>query len=263
MSCFEDKCAIVTGAASGIGRAVAQKFLELGARVVLADLDEQLLKETVRSLKPPEAGQGRARYFVVDVRDESSVQHLIAFTVEEFGDLHFAVNNAGIEGERAFIAETTVENWEKVMDTNAKGVFLCLKYELAQMKRQLRTGVSEKSRGYAVVNTASTAGQAGMPEFCAYSASKHAVISLTKTAAKEYAGDNIRVNAVCPSTTRTAMVERFSARWPVWQQRQNESIPMGRIGEPEEVAEAIAWLCTTGSSFVTGACITMDGGQTA
>ncbi|CAK0834059.1 unnamed protein product [Prorocentrum cordatum] len=204
----------------------------------------------------------------------SKVDALVQQTVATFGSLHHCFNNAGIEGGRAPLHETAPGDFERVMAVNAGGVFNCMRAEIRQMLAQLKlnpvvVGASPKSPkavdtvGLSIVNTSSTAGLSAMAEFSPYCASKHAVIGLTRCAAREYAPFGIRVNCVCPSTTDTPMVQRFSQSWPDWQDRQNSSFPAGRIGTPEEVAEAVLWLSSPRCPMVCGSCLTIDGALTA
>jgi len=197
---------------------------------------------------------------------------MVEQTVAKFGRLDGAVNAAGIEGARAPIHESTLENWDEVMDVNVKGVYLCMQAEILAM---LSTAHSSAASGastlssvrtapidtlnFSIVNISSSAGQQGMPEFAAYSASKHAIIGLTRSAAKEYAAKGVRINAICPSTTDTPMVARFSERWPDWQAKQNSSFPVGRIGAPEEVAATASFLLSAECPMMTGSALTIDG----
>mmetsp|Transcript_149312 Transcript_149312/g.263588 ORF Transcript_149312/g.263588 Transcript_149312/m.263588 type:complete len:282 (+) Transcript_149312:77-922(+) len=274
---FGGRSVLITGATGGIGLSTALKFYKSGANVLLCDVEEKTLASAEAELRTnceEAAAKGACvASLVTDVNVPDQVERMVQVAVEKFGKLDVAVNIAGIEGERAPISEASIENWDKVMGVNAKGIFMCMKYELAQMHRQMKE--SETSEGetaakrrklasdLAIVNMASTAGQGAMADFSAYAASKAAVISLTRTAAKEVASKGVRVNAVCPSTTRTPMVARFTERWPAWQAKQNASFPIGRIGEPEEVADVVLFLCSASSSFVTGTCVTIDGALSA
>ena len=259
----QDKVVLVTGAGSGIGRAVALLCAAHGGKVMCCDADAGALEDTCQRIQ---AAGGCCRFVVADVSLEEDCQRLVQTVVQNFGALHLAVNNAGIEGTRARIHEYPAEVYDKVLSVNAKGVWLCLKYEVAQMLRQRQTE-SRLSMSpvpdYSIVNISSTSGHAGMPEFSAYCMSKWAILGLTKTAAKEYAQEKIRVNAVCPATTDTAMVKRFWEQWPEWQEHTNASYPLGRIAAPEEVAEAVLFLLSERCTFMTGTSIDVDGGSGA
>jgi NAD(P)-dependent dehydrogenase (short-subunit alcohol dehydrogenase family) len=250
---FEGKVALVTGAGSGIGRASALAFARSGARVIVSDISAAGAQETVRMI---ESAEGEARFVGADVSDERHVSALIDRTLEAFGRLDFAHNNAGIGAPPTPLHEVEQQSFEKVVSVNLTGVWLCLKHEARVMLRQ--------GNG-AIVNTASLAGLIGFPMNVAYSASKHAVIGITRTAALEYAQNGIRVNAVCPAFIQTPMVEGFVAvsgpRMSL--ERLARMQPMGRIGTPEEVAEAVVWLCSDAASFITGIALPIDGGTTA
>eukprot|EP00879_Flechtneria_rotunda_P011187 GHRR01011685.1.p1 GENE.GHRR01011685.1~~GHRR01011685.1.p1 ORF type:complete len:196 (+),score=58.58 GHRR01011685.1:169-756(+) len=186
-----------------------------------------------------------------DVSQEEDVQQLIDSIDDKYGRLDVCLNNAGIEGDRAVTHKYSTEAFDRVMAVNARSVFLCLKYEIPLM---LETAGTEGS----IVITSSSAGMCGMPEFCAYSASKHAVIGLARTAAAEYAG-KIRINCINPATTDTPMIQRFTEKWPDWQAETNAAYPMGRIATAEEVAEAAVWMATK-ATFTTGQTLVIDGG---
>jgi NAD(P)-dependent dehydrogenase (short-subunit alcohol dehydrogenase family) len=250
---FEGKVALVTGAASGIGRASALAFAREGAQVVVADMDTAGSSETVRLIQ---AAEGEAHFLKADVTDERQVKELIDGCVEVYGRLDFAHNNAGIGAPPTPLHETERSSFERVLSVNLTGVWLCLKHEARVMLPQ--------GNG-AIVNTASLAGLIGFPMNVAYSASKHAVIGITRTAALEYAQSGIRVNAVCPAFIQTPMVEGFVAvsgpRMSL--ERLARMQPMGRIGTPEEVAQAVVWLCSDSAAFITGIALPIDGGTTA
>jgi NAD(P)-dependent dehydrogenase (short-subunit alcohol dehydrogenase family) len=246
-----EKVALVTGAGSGIGRAVAQRLAAAGAKVVVADFNEEAGARTSAELKMSGAEAASRR---TDVSNSDEVQELIAFTVRTFGRLDCAVNNAGIQGELASTADCSEENWDRIVDTNLKGVFLCMKYELREM---LRRGSG------AIVNVASNFGVVGSPQMPAYSASKHGVVGLTKTAAIEVAARGVRVNAVCPGPTLTPLAEAVIRDTPGIIDAINSRLPIGRMASPEEIARAVAWLCSDEATFVVGGIFPVDGGYVA
>ncbi|MGH7871435.1 MAG: SDR family oxidoreductase [Candidatus Binatia bacterium] len=248
---FHERVALVTGASSGIGRASALAFAAVGAKVVVADLSEPGGSETVALIR---SAGGEAVFVQADVSKISEVRALIETIVARFGRLDFAHNNAGTEGTIGSTHDCSEENWDTIIDTNLKGVWLCLKYEIPQMLKQ--------SFG-AVVNTSSVAGLVGFKGFSAYSASKHGVIGLTKTAALEYAKTGIRINAVCPGLIRTPMIERQIKGDPQIEAQLLAFQPSGRLGTPEEIAATVVWLCSEAASFVTGAALQVDGGLVA
>lgn len=248
----EGKVALVTGGGSGIGRATALAFAREGAKVVVADVVVAGGQETARMIT---AAGGDATFVQVDVAKAADVEALIKKTVAAYGRLDCAFNNAGIEGEmRARTADASEENWNRVIAINLKGVWLCLKAEIPQMLKQ---------GGGAIVNTASVAGLVGGVGASAYVASKHGVNGLTKTAALEYAKQGIRVNAVCPGGIRTPMLERIMGDNPRASEKIAALEPVGRLGKPEEIAEAVVWLCSDAASFVTGLPMAVDGAMTA
>jgi len=247
----DGKVALVTGGGSGIGRATALVFAREGAKVVVADIVVAGGEETVRLIK---AAGGEAVFIKADVSKAAEVEALVKKTVETHGRLDCAFNNAGIEGEVAQTPNCTEENWDRTIAINLKGVWLCLKYEIPQMLKQ---------GGGAIVNTASVAGLVGFQGTPAYVASKHGVAGLTKTAALEYAKAGIRVNAVCPGVIHTPMVERAFSASPQMAEAAIAMEPVGRLGKPEEIAEAVVWLCSDAASFVTGLPMVVDGGLVA
>jgi NAD(P)-dependent dehydrogenase (short-subunit alcohol dehydrogenase family) len=250
---LEDKVALVTGGGSGIGRASAVALANAGAKVVVSGRRENEGYETIALIKKT-GGQGL--FIKADVSKEADVEMLVAETVSSYGRLDAAFNNAGIEGEVGKQThEQSVANYRAVMDTNVLGVLLAMKHEIGAM---LKTG------GGAIVNNASVGGLIGFPGVSVYVASKHAVLGLTKTAALEYAKQGIRVNAVSPGGIETPMLNRFTGGPGTDFFNQLAGMhPIGRLGLPEEIAEAVLWLCSDKASFVTGLSLTADGGWTA
>jgi len=247
---FENKVALVTGGSFGIGRAAAIAFALRGARVIVADWVEDPDKATLNEIKKA----GSEGIFVqCDVSKTADVSRLLVKCVNTYGRLDFAFNNAGIEGLQATTHECTEENWDKTIGVNLKGIWLCMKMEIPHMIK----------RGGAIVNCASVAGLNGFRGLPAYVATKHGVIGLTKTAALEYATQGIRVNAVCPGVIHTAMIDRITGREKEVEKQFVGLEPVGRMGNPEEVAEAVVWLCSDASSFVTGIAMPVDGGFTS
>ena len=247
----DGQVALVTGGSGGIGRATALEFARQGARVVVSDLLVEAGQETVRLIG---ATGGQATFIKADVTRAAQVETLVGQTVETYGRLDCAFNNAGIEGGMAKTGDYEEERWAQVIGINLKGVWLCMKYEIQHM---LGHG------GGAIVNTASVAGLVGFRYGPAYVASKHGVNGLTKTAALEYAKAGIRVNAVCPGVIRTPMFERGLQKNPDLEERFAGVHPVGRIGQPEEIARAVVWLCSPAASFVTGTQLPVDGGFVA
>ena len=246
------RVALVTGGGSGIGRASAVVFAREGARVVVADVDEDGGQETVRMI---EAAGGAARFVRADVSQAAEVAALVEQAVSVYGRLDCALNNAGIQGDIKQTAECSRENWDRIIATNLTGVWLCMKHEIPHMLNQ---------GGGTIVNTASNFGLVGSNGMPAYSASKHGVLGLTKTAALEYAKSGIRVNAVCPGPVQTPLVDKVLAAQPELGDQIIKAIearePVGRMGQPEEIAEAVVWLCSDAASFVTGTAMSVDGG---
>ena len=248
---FEGKVALVTGAGGGIGRTTALAFAREGARVVVSDIEGAGADETARLV---EAAGAEALHVACDVTRPDQVEGLVAAVVDAFGRLDCAHNNAGVEGAYGRTADCEVENFERTCAVNLKGVFLCLRAEIGHM---LGTG------GGAIVNTASVAGVEGAKNLPAYVASKHGVMGLTRTAALEYATRGIRVNAVCPGPIRTRMLESIMEENPRMEPAMIAAVPMRRLGAPEEIAEAVVWLCSGRASYVTGQGLVVDGGFTA
>lgn len=249
---FQNKVVLITGGASGIGRMCALTFAREGATVIVSDVDDEGGAKTVALVQQE---NGTAHYFHADVSQAEQVKSLVQTSVERFGGLHCAVNNAGIAGTFLNpITETDDAVYDRVMAVNVKGVWLCLKAEIPAI---LQSG------GGAIVNLASVAGLIGAPGGSAYAASKHAVIGLTKSVALEFARQNVRVNAICPSYIDTPMVNTIAEMDQAMANRTQKASPMRRLGRPEEVAETVVWLCSDKASFINGASITVDGGLTA
>ncbi len=246
---FAGKVALVTGGSFGIGKATSIAFAKRGANVVVADWIEDL--NTVRAI---EAEGVKGLFVKCDVSRTGDVQALVQKCVGTFGRLDFAFNNAGIEGAQAPVHQYAEADWDKTIGVNLKGVYLCVKHEVEQM---LKAGSG------VIVNCASIAGLNGFPGLSAYVASKHAVIGLTKTVALEYAKQGIRVNAVCPGVIKTAMIDRVTGKDKLVEKQYEDMEPVGRMGAPDEVADAVMWLCSASSSFVTGVTLPVDGGWTA
>ena len=251
MGQLDGKVALITGAGSGIGRASALAFAREGARVAVADIVVEGGEETVRMVK--EAG-GEAFFIQVDVSNAAEVEAMVNTVVDAYGRIDCAYNNAGIEGRLASTDEYPEDVFDKVIDINLTGVWLCMKYELPHMLKQ---------GSGAIVNTASGAGLIGVAGMSAYVASKHGVVGLTKTAALEYAKSGIRVNSVCPGLIQTPMVERLTADQPQLGEALVAAEPVGRTGKPEEIAESVVWLSSDAASFVTGHAMSVDGGFVA
>ena len=247
----EGKVALITGGGSGIGRATALLFGREGAKVVVADYNAEGGERTVKTIR--DAG-GMAIFHTADVSNPQDVDGLMHKVVETYGRLDCAFNNAGIEGQMGNTPECSLENWNRVIAINLTGVFLCMKYEIPLML---------KHGGGSIVNTASAAGLVGLAGGPAYVAAKHGVAGLTKTAALEFAQKGIRVNAVCPGFIRTPMVERVLDKGTFSEEQIFAAEPMHRMGKPEEIAEAVLWLCSDASSFVTGLPMPVDGGYVA
>lgn len=249
---FTNKVALVTGATSGIGHATAIAFARVGAKVVVSGRRENEGNETVALIR--KAG-GEAAFVKADVSSEADVAALAAKALSTYGRLDAAFNNAGVEDQPAPVHEQTVENYHRIMNTNVLGVFFSLKHEIAAML---------KNGGGAIVNNSSVAGLIGFPGAALYVASKHAVIGLTKSTALEYATQGIRVNAVSPGGIETPMFDRFTEGLGTDGRNQIAALhPIGRTGQPEEIAEAVLWLCSDKASFVTGQSLAVDGGWTA
>jgi NAD(P)-dependent dehydrogenase (short-subunit alcohol dehydrogenase family) len=245
---FKGKVVIVTGSTFGIGKSTAIAFAQRGAKVALSDWYED--EDTLRVIN--EQG-GDAIFVKCDVACEDDVKKLVAETISEYGRLDFAFNNAGIEGTPALATECSNDNWDRTININLKGVWFCLKHQIPEML---------KSGGGVIVNNASIAGLVGFGGLPAYVASKHAVVGLTKNVALDYAKQNIRVNAVCPGVIHTPMVDRLTGGDPKAIEQLVSAKPMGRVGQPEEIASTVVFLCSAAASFITGQAIAVDGGWT-
>ena len=248
---FEGKTAIVTGGSFGIGRAAAVAFAARGAKVIIADWLEDPEQHTLKQIR---SVGGQAIFVSCDVSKNDEVKAMVEKAISTYGRLDFAFNNAGIEGATANTHECTEENWDKTININLKGIWLCMKYESAAMLKQ--------GKG-AIVNCASVAGLIGFPGLPAYVVSKHGVVGLTKTAALENAKQQIRINAVCPGVIHTDMIDRITGLDKEAEKQFVDMEPVGRMGKPEEVAEAVMWLCSDAASFVTGHSMPVDGGWIA
>jgi NAD(P)-dependent dehydrogenase (short-subunit alcohol dehydrogenase family) len=248
---FEGKVAFVTGGASGIGKATALAFASEGAHVAICDISHKAGEAALAEIKRLSP---RSIFLPCDVSSHESVRAAISLTVRRFDRLDCAFNNAGIEGKTAMLVDIDETDFDLIIDVNLKGVWLCMKYELAQMWQQ----------GFgSIVNCSSVAGLVGFSQSSAYIASKHGVVGLTKGAALEVARAKIRVNAVCPGVIQTPMIDRAVAGNPDMKAHLVAGEPLGRFGTPEEIADAVLWLCSDGASFVTGQAIAIDGGWVA
>jgi NAD(P)-dependent dehydrogenase (short-subunit alcohol dehydrogenase family) len=251
---YAGKVAFVTGAGGGIGRATALAFAREGASVVVSDVSEQENRETARMI---EEAAGQALAVGCDVARSEDVKAALDRTIETFGRLDVAFNNAGVEQELKAAAELTEEEWDRIVAVDLRGVFLCMKYEIPLMLQQ---------GGGAIVNTSSGAGVKGFEGQAAYVAAKHGVVGLSKAAALDYAPQNIRINAICPGIIDTPMMDRFGGGSPEGKERVLASAaaaqPIGRAGKSEEIAAAVVWLCSDAASFVVGDAMVVDGGQT-
>ena len=243
------KVAFLTGTASGIGRATALAFAREGANVVVADIDQQGNQVTARMIE--DLG-GQVLAVSCDVTRSDDVQTALTTTVEAFGRLDYAFNNAGAEQQPKLTADITEDEWDRIITINLRSVFLCLKHEIPLM---LQHG------GGAIVNTSSGAGVKVFGRGAAYAAAKHGVVGLTKDAALDYAASNIRINAICPGIIDTEMMDRFTGGTPEGRDRVIAQEPIGRMGRPDEIAATVVWLCSA-ASFVTGHALVADGGQT-
>lgn len=252
MRTMADKCTIVTGGGSGIGRATALILAREGSRVMVGDVSEPDGEETVRMIRKD---GGEAEFLRADVARSADAEALVAAAVAKFGRLDCAFNNAGIAGSQHKTADYSEEEWDRIIAVNLKGVWLCMRAEIRQFSAQ-------RSKG-AIVNTASAAGLVAAHSMPVYTAAKHGVVGLTKCAAVEYARAGIRINDVCPGVVDTPLVAGMIADRPKLAARLDEVEPIGRKARAEEIGEAVVWLLSDAASFVTGASISVDGGMTA
>lgn len=251
MKRFDQQIVLITGAGSGIGRETALSFAREAGVVVVSDIAETSGKETVSQI---EAENGIASFIRCDVADPVQLADLMQQTIAQYGRLDIAINNAGIGGNLAKVADVTAEDYHRTVNINFGGVFFGMQHQIRQML------IQGSGR---IVNVASVAGLRALPNSSVYTATKHAVVGLTKAAAMEYARKNIRINAICPVFTRSAMVDQMFALAPDYEQKLIKNIPLGRYGEPQDIAQAILWLCDPANSFVTGMALPLDGGMMA
>ena len=247
MKDLDGKVVIITGAGGGIGRTTAIEFAKNNAKVVIAGRNEEKHNQTIDLIK---ADGGTAIYIKTDVTQADQVDALVKQTVKRFGQLDCAFNNAGTFGKPGLMHTNTEENFSHVFDVNVKGIWLCMKYQIPEM---LKTGKGT------IVNCSSVAGLIGYAPNCEYTASKHAVVGLSKSTALLYAGKGLRINTVCPGPIDTEML-RLAYDTPEKLKKREEVVPMNRIGKPKEISETVLWLCSDASSFITGQVISVDGG---
>jgi NAD(P)-dependent dehydrogenase (short-subunit alcohol dehydrogenase family) len=247
---FKNKVALVTGAGSGLGLATAKAFAQSGASVVLADTNERAAQVAAEEML---AQGNKALAIRCDVADDTQVETMVEQTVNTFGRLDVAYNNAGVQNNVAEAADSTPEDFDRVISINLRGVWNCMRFELRQMLKQ---------EGGAIVNCSSIGGLVAGPRRGTYQASKHGVLGLTKSAALDYAARGIRINAVCPGIIHTPMLDKMMATQSDALQAMLKDVPIGRLGRPEEIASAVLWLCSSAASFMIGHALTVDGGYT-
>jgi NAD(P)-dependent dehydrogenase (short-subunit alcohol dehydrogenase family) len=247
---FDGKVALVTGAGSGLGLATARAFAEAGALVALADTNEQAVRSAVEDL----SAQGhKALAIQCDVADDAQIEAMVERTVYHFGKLDAAYNNAGVQNNAVEAADSTREDFDRVISINLRGVWSCMKFELRQMLKQ---------GSGSIVNCSSIGGVVAGPKRGTYQASKHGVLGLTKSAALDYAARGIRINAVCPGIIHTSMLDKMMATQADALNAMLKDVPIGRLGRPEEIANAVLWLCSSAASFMIGHALVVDGGYT-
>jgi NAD(P)-dependent dehydrogenase (short-subunit alcohol dehydrogenase family) len=248
---FEGKVALVTGGGSGIGRATSLAFANEGAKVVIDDINVEGGEETLAMVK---SAGGEAIFVKANVSKATEVEALVQKAIDTYGRLDYAYNNAGVGEPLKRVHKTSEDNWDRVMATNLKGVYLCMKYEIPHMLKQ--------GKG-AIVNTSSLAGLKGLSGQAAYVASKHGVVGLTKSAAIEYATLGIRINCICPGVINTPLIAPNMKDRPHVEKGYIDMEPIGRLGKPEEIASAVLWLCSDEASFAVGSIFSVDGGVVA
>lgn len=251
MGRIDGKVSIVTGAGSGMGKAAALIFAQEGSKVVVSDINAETGKATVAEIK---AVGGEAIFVRADVSQAADCEQLVAKTVEAFGQLDIAFNNAGVNQTPTPLAEITEEEWDRLVDIHLKGIFLCMKYEIPEML---------KAGGGAIVNTSSVGGLTAVPGWAAYQGAKHGIIGISKVAALDYATQNIRVNALCPGATKTEIMRKWIEGMPEIEEHLIRVTPMGRMSNPSEPARAALFLVSPEASFITGIALPVDGGYTA
>lgn len=245
---FKDKIVLVTGGNSGIGKSTAFAFARYGANVIIAGRDS---KKGLEVVSEAESNKWKMEFISVDISNPEDVRGMIDKIIKKYGRIDIAFNNAGIGSVVAKVADLDIEKWQNIINTNLNGTFYCMKYELIEM---LKTGCGT------IVNNVSVSGHKGYPGAQGYVSSKHAIVGLTKGAAMEYAGKNIRINGISPGMIRTPLTEKPDNEKEEYENRVNKLEPIGRFGEPEETAEAVLWLCSSKASFVTGHILAVDGG---